>query len=87
MPTRILIGAAPADKAYAVFSLINMIIYFVWTLILIVHRRAVALSPQEAAASSQEFSQYGVGSQSETYNPAIGPVGGNDGFTGDQEEL
>ena len=53
---------------------------------MIVNRRAVAFSPQEAAANSKEYSQYGQ--ESETYNPAIGPVGGQqDGFTGDQEEL
>lgn len=32
---------APSDQAYAAFSLINMIIYFVWTIILVVHRRTV----------------------------------------------
>ena len=81
----VIIDAAPADKAYAVFSMFNMIIYFVWTLILFVHRSAVALSPQETAANSKEYSQY---EESETYNPAIGPVGGQqDGFNGDQEEL
>lgn len=84
-----LAGTAPSDKAYAVFSLLNMIIYFVWTIILVVHRRAVAMSAQEAAALSQEYNQYGDGSSaSEAYNPAIGPVGGHhEEFTGDQEEL
>mmetsp|Transcript_29907 Transcript_29907/g.41088 ORF Transcript_29907/g.41088 Transcript_29907/m.41088 type:complete len:197 (+) Transcript_29907:64-654(+) len=79
---------APSDKAYAVFSLLNMIIYFVWTIILVVHRRTVAISSQEAAAAtSKEYGQYGVG-VTETYNPAIGPVGGaHEEFTGDQEEL
>jgi uncharacterized membrane protein len=77
---------APSDQAYAAFSLINMIIYFVWTIILIVHRRTVTISRDELEANkSKEFSAYD-GSSGEIYNPTIGAGGGED-FGGDQEQL
>lgn len=69
---------APADKAYAVFSLLNMIIYFVWTVILTVHRNTII----NGASQGQQNYTYDDG---ETYNPALN--GGHDGFQGDQEEL
>jgi hypothetical protein len=77
--------AGPADKAYAAFSLINMIIYFVWAIILVVHRRTVMISRQELEASTaKEFSAYdGSG---EIYNPTVGAGHGED-FGGDQEQL
>ena len=34
-------STAPSDKAYGVFSLFNMIVYFVWGIILVVHRNMV----------------------------------------------
>lgn len=78
---------APSDKAYAVFSMLNMIIYFVWAIILTVHRKSVMISQQELDANrSKEFAQYdGSG---ETYNPTIGggAEGGED-FHGDQEDV
>eukprot|EP01038_Epipyxis_sp_PR26KG_P009489 gene9489-12783_t len=77
---------APSDKAYAAFCLINMIIYFVWTIILTVHRRTVMISKQDLDASqAKEFSQYD-GSGGETFNPTIGG-GGGDEFNGDEEVL
>jgi hypothetical protein len=77
--------SGPADKAYAAFSLINMIIYFVWAIILVVHRRTVMISRQELEASTaKEFSAYdGSG---EIYNPTVGAAHGED-FGGDQEQL
>lgn len=77
--------AGPADKAFAAFSLLNMIIYFVWAIILVVHRRTVMISRQELEASTaKEFSAYdGSG---EIYNPTIGAAQGED-FGGDQEQL
>lgn len=76
------VEAGPADKAYAVFSLINMIIYFVWAIILVVHRRTVMISQQELEASTaKEFSAYD--GSNEIYNPAIGAAHGED-FGADQ---
>jgi len=77
--------AGPADKAFAAFSLLNMIIYFVWAIILVVHRRTVMISRQELEASTaKEFSAYdGSG---DIYNPTIGAAQGED-FGGDQEQL
>lgn len=73
----------PSDQAYAAFSLINMIIYFVWTIILVVHRHTITITREEENAHrSKEFSAY---DGSQTYNPAIG--GGNDDFAGDSEQL
>jgi len=60
-----------------------MIIYFVWAIILTVHRKTVIISNEEQRA--KEFSAFD-GSQEEIYNPAIGAVGG-DNFHGDQEQL
>jgi len=34
-------GTAPADTAFGVFSLLNMIIYIVWAIILGVHRQTI----------------------------------------------
>ncbi|RYG63325.1 hypothetical protein EON64_16150 [archaeon] len=77
---------APSNKAYAVFSLLNMIIYFVWAIILTVHRKSVMVSQQELdAAHSKEFAAYD-GSH-ETYNPTIGAAEGADDFHGDQEDV
>lgn len=62
-----------------------MIIYFVWTIILVVHRRTVTISRQELEASAaKEFSAYD--GSAEIYNPTIGAAGGED-FGGDQEQL
>jgi hypothetical protein len=62
-----------------------MIIYFVWAIILTVHRKSVMISQQELDASrSKEFAAYD-GSE-ETYNPTIGAVDGDD-FHGDQEDV
>lgn len=77
------IGTAPSDKAYAVFSLLNMIIYFVWAIILVVHRQTVVIQGDEVG--SKEFAAYD-GTQGETYNPAINAAAGDD-FQGDQEVL
>ncbi len=78
--------SADSDKAYAAFSLLNMIIYFVWAIILTVHRRTVMITQKEVDANnSKEFSAYD-GTQGETYNPTIGAAGGEE-FNGDQEEL
>jgi hypothetical protein len=75
---------APSDQAYAVFSLINMIIYFVWTIILIVHRKTVMISRDEQdALHAKEFAAYD-GTGNETYNPTIG---NGDDFGGDTEQL
>lgn len=46
---------APSDKAYGVFSLFNMIIYFVWGIILIVHRNMVMAEP---VAQQQQSTYY-----------------------------
>lgn len=63
-----------------------MIIYFVWGIILTVHRKTVMVSQKEVDANnSKEFSAYD-GSGGETYNPAIGAAGGGDEYH-DQEEL
>lgn len=74
----IYIATAGADKAYATFSLFNMIIYFVWAIILTVHRKTVMVSQSESQA--KEFAAYD-GTQEEVYNPA-GPA-----YHGEQEEL
>jgi len=75
-----------ADVSYGVFSLINMIIYFVWTIILVVHRKTVMISRQELEANqAKEFSAYD-GSGGEVYNPTIGAAGGEE-FGGEQEQL
>lgn len=80
-------GSDDADKAYAAFSMFNMIIYLVWGIILTVHRRTVMVTQQEADASkAKEFSAYDGTEGNETYNPTIGAAGGED-FSGDQEEL
>jgi len=34
-------ATAPSDTAYAAFSLLNMVIYFVWAIILAVHRNTI----------------------------------------------
>lgn len=74
---------APNDTAYAVFSLLNMIIYFVWAIILTVHRKSVMISQQEYdAARNKEFAAQDGG---ETYNPTIGAQ--VDDFHGDQEDV
>jgi hypothetical protein len=79
-------STAPSNKAYAVFSLLNMIIYFVWAIILTVHRKSVMISQQELEATrSKEFASYdGSG---ETYNPTIGGAAEGDEFHGDQEDV
>lgn len=56
-----------------------MIIYFVWAIILTVHRKTV-ISQQDGTA--KEFAAYD--GSNDVYNPTIG--GGGD-FHGDQEEL
>lgn len=76
---------APSDQAYAAFSLFNMIIYFVWAIILTVHRRTVMISKQELEASAaKEFANYD--GSNEIYNPTIG-AGQGEEFGGDQEQL
>lgn len=76
------IATAPSDQAYAAFSLINMIIYFVWTIILVVHRKTIMISRDEQDAQhAKEFAAYD-GSHGETYNPTIG-----DGYNEDTEQL
>jgi len=82
-----MLKTAPADKAYGAFCLFNMIIYFVWTIILAVHRQTVMVSQKELEAGAQkEFSAYDGSGSGEIYNPTIG-AGGNEEFHGDQEEL
>lgn len=82
----LLSASANSDKAYGAFALLNMIIYFVWAIILTVHRKTVMVSQKEVdAANSKEFAAYD-GSGGETYNPAIGAAGGGDEYH-DQEEL
>ena len=80
--------SAPADNAYGAFSLFNLIIYFVWAIILTVHRKTVMITQKEVDANnSKEFAAYD-GSQGETYNPTIGANGAaGEEFSGDQEEL
>jgi len=79
------LATAPADTAYGVFCLFNMIIYFVWTIILTVHRRTVMISQKEVDANAQkEFSSYDGTGGGEIYNPTIGS---GEEFQGDQEEL
>lgn len=75
---------APPDNAYGAFSLLNMIIYLVWAIILTVHRRAVSQSQQEREAANSGNEQF---DGSATYNPTIGENGNNEDFSGDQEEL
>lgn len=48
-------STAPADKAYAVFSLFNMIIYFVWGIILVVHRNMVIESISQQPTQQQYY--------------------------------
>lgn len=55
-----------------------MIIYFVWSIILTVHRKTIMVSQSESQA--KEFSAYD-GTQEEVYNPAA------PGYHGEQEEL
>jgi len=77
--------SANSDKAYGAFSLLNMIIYFVWAIILTVHRKTVMVSQKEVeAANAKEFSAYD-GTGGETFNPTIGAAGGEEYH--DQEEL
>ena len=57
-----------------------MIIYFVWAIILTVHRKTV-ISPHDGTA--KEFAAYD--GSNDVYNPTI-DAAGND-FHGDQEEL
>jgi uncharacterized membrane protein len=77
------IATAPSDQAYAAFSLINMIIYFVWTIILIVHRKTIMIARDEQdALRAKEFAAYDGTNQGETYNPTIG-----DGYNEDTEQL
>mmetsp|Transcript_35537 Transcript_35537/g.33708 ORF Transcript_35537/g.33708 Transcript_35537/m.33708 type:complete len:183 (+) Transcript_35537:100-648(+) len=67
-------ASAPADIAYGVFCLFNMIIYFVYAIILSMHRRSVIASPQE------------VNYQKEVVTPD--QDGGVDGdYQGDEVEL
>lgn len=78
------LATAPSDQAYAAFSLINMIIYFVWVIILSVHRKTIMVSRDEQDAfHAKEFAAYD-GSGGETYNPTIGA---GDDFAGDTEQL
>jgi hypothetical protein len=59
-----------------------MIIYFVWAIILIVHREAIMISRNELEANqAKEFSY--DGNQGDVFNPTIGA----DEFGGDQEQL
>lgn len=60
------VGTAPSDNAYAAFSLLNMIIYFVWAIILAVHRNTVILDQNNAGAKDEFAGQTDGG---EVYNP------------------
>jgi hypothetical protein len=59
-----------------------MIIYFVWAIILTVHRGTVIASKDEEHA--KEFAAYD-GSREETFNPTLNAAGVE--FHGDQEQL
>jgi hypothetical protein len=59
-----------------------MIIYFVWTVILIVHRGTVTIKQDGEGGNAKEFSQY---DGSEVHNPAYNSAGGED-FGADQEQ-
>jgi len=60
-------STAPSDKAYGVFSLFNMIIYFVWGIILIVHRNMVMAEP---VAQQQQSTYYEEEDVAKNENPA-----------------
>lgn len=59
---------ANGDKAYGVFTLLLSIIYFVWAVILSVHRKAVTTTRQEAEI--QYAAKYSNNDTGEVRNPA-----------------
>eukprot|EP00599_Poterioochromonas_sp_BG-1_P007322 CAMPEP_0173150652 /NCGR_PEP_ID=MMETSP1105-20130129/11094_1 /TAXON_ID=2985 /ORGANISM="Ochromonas sp., Strain BG-1" /LENGTH=197 /DNA_ID=CAMNT_0014065841 /DNA_START=57 /DNA_END=650 /DNA_ORIENTATION=- len=74
------LDTAPSDQAYAAFSLINMIIYFVWTILLVVHRKTITVSKDEHQDQTKEFAPYDGHDYS--HNPTIGA---GDDFGGEEQ--
>jgi hypothetical protein len=74
-----LVGSEQADAAYGTFCLFNMIIYFVYAIILTVHRRSV-IAPV-ANNSSDGYKN----DNAEIVNPSMGNGGGD--YGGDDAEL
>ncbi len=68
------------DEAFASFSLFNMIIYFVWGIILLVHRRAMMVSQHDIDANKAA----GMLEDGATYNPTRS-VTGFDEFVGEDK--
>lgn len=76
-------STADSDQAYAAFSLLNMIIYFVWAIILTVHRQTVILD-QSNIPTKDEFS--GQADGQEVYNPVgVNPAYDHDFDNGGDE--
>ena len=71
--------SAQADTAYGVFCLFNMIIYFVYAIILTVHRRSV-IAPVAAPSSSNYKAD-----NAQIVNPDMDR--GGDQYGGDDAEL